>query len=111
MHWHAYQWIGAGEDRGKEAERRPGSPDFATSALPPMRTGDWLVKPASRMAATFAEVEGAVEWLAAEYGEVRGTLLLPERILPEDYARDALSHGVDCSGANGSRAAGSSPSA
>src|SRR5690606_33422090 len=30
MHWHAYQWTGAGADRENEAERRPGSPDFPT---------------------------------------------------------------------------------
>ncbi|GGO75967.1 hypothetical protein [Nonomuraea cavernae] len=98
MHWHAYQWLGAGADRGNEAERRPASPDFLTSLVPPMRTGDWLAKPASRIAATFHEVEQAVSWMAGEYGKVRGALLLPERIPLEERligARDLLPRGVD----------------
>ncbi|MET7339676.1 hypothetical protein [Nonomuraea sp. NPDC005650] len=98
MHWHAYQWTGNGADRANEAERRPASPDFPTSLLPPMRTGDWLAKPASRIAATFHEVSEAAEWLAAEYGKVCGALLLPEGIPLEDrlgYACDALPRGVD----------------
>ncbi|MEV3979799.1 hypothetical protein [Nonomuraea sp. NPDC049758] len=32
MHWHAYLWTGNGAERGREAERRPGSPDFPTSS-------------------------------------------------------------------------------
>ncbi|MFI6734763.1 hypothetical protein ACIBI9_17695 [Nonomuraea sp. NPDC050451] len=63
-----------------------------------MRTGDWLAKPASRLAATFDDVQQAREWLAAEYGKVRDALLLPERIPLEDrleYALDALPRGVD----------------
>ncbi|MEU8248242.1 hypothetical protein [Nonomuraea sp. NPDC048916] len=98
MHWHAYQWIGAGADRGNEAERRPASPDFPASLLPPMRTGDWLVKPASRIAATFHQVEQAAGWMAGEYGKVREALLLPEGIPLEDRllgARDLLPRGVD----------------
>ncbi|MDP4511921.1 hypothetical protein [Nonomuraea turcica] len=98
MHWHAYQWTGNGADRANEAERRTSSPDFAASALPPMRTGDWLAKPASRVAATFHDVGEAADWLAAEYGKVRGALLLPERIPLGDrleYACDALLRGVD----------------
>ncbi|MGI5283553.1 hypothetical protein ACQEVF_09500 [Nonomuraea polychroma] len=98
MHWHAYQWTGNGADRTNEAERRPTSPDFPTSPLPPMRTGDWLAKPASRIAATFEDVSEAAGWLAAEYGKVGGALLLPERIPLEsrlEYALDALPRGVD----------------
>lgn len=38
MHWHAYLWTGNGAERGREAE----PPGFATSPLPPMRTGDVL---------------------------------------------------------------------
>ncbi|MFI7112875.1 hypothetical protein ACIBK9_41645 [Nonomuraea sp. NPDC050227] len=59
MHWHAYLWTGNGAERGREAERRPGSPDFPTSPLPPMRTGDWLAKQAARVAATFEVPEPA----------------------------------------------------
>ncbi|MEV0591172.1 hypothetical protein [Nonomuraea cavernae] len=63
-----------------------------------MRTGDWLVKPASRIAATFHEVEQAAAWMAGEYGKVRGALLLPEKIPLEERligARDLLPRGVD----------------
>ena len=77
MHWHAYRWTGAGAERGDDAVRRPDSPDFRTSPLPPMLTGDWLAKPASRIAASFDDAEAAVSWLAAAYGEIRGLLPVP----------------------------------
>ncbi|GAA5047167.1 hypothetical protein HNP84_000426 [Thermocatellispora tengchongensis] len=98
MHWHAYTWIGPGDDRGREAERRPDSPEFATSPLPPMRTGDWLVKPASRIAGTFSQVQDATAWLAEQYKAAEGLFLHPDRIgLDErlEQARDLLARGVD----------------
>ncbi|MGI5284152.1 hypothetical protein ACQEVF_12525 [Nonomuraea polychroma] len=98
MHWHAYQWTGAGVERENEAERRPDSPDFRASALPPMRTGDWLAKPASRIAASFDDVEAAIGWLTAAYGEIRDVLHTPDRVPLEDRlgaARDLLRRGVD----------------
>ncbi|MFG1946945.1 hypothetical protein [Nonomuraea sp. NPDC048826] len=98
MHWHAYQWTGPGAERADEADRRPTSPGFSTSPLPPMRTGDWLLKPRSRIAVTFAEVAPAVAWLAGEYGKTRTALLPPERIPVEERletARDLLLRGVD----------------
>ncbi|MEV4287332.1 hypothetical protein AB0K40_17650 [Nonomuraea bangladeshensis] len=97
MHWHAYKWNGNGADRANEAERRPNSPDFPTSPLPPMRTGDWLAKPASRIAATFHKVEDAVEWLAAE-SKAHPELICQARAYWEDrlaIAREALPLGVD----------------
>ncbi|SET47576.1 hypothetical protein [Nonomuraea wenchangensis] len=98
MHWHAYRWTGNGADRGNEGERRPSSPDFPGSHLPPMRTGDWLAKPASRIADTFHGAEDAVGWLAGEYGKVGAALLCGDRIPLEDRladARDLLPRGVD----------------
>jgi hypothetical protein len=100
MHWHAYQWTGAGADRGNEAERRPISPEFPSSALPPMRTGDWLIKPTSRMAGTFEDVKVAADWMAAEFNKIDGTLLQPDQRLVtlEDRiagALDMLPRGVD----------------
>lgn len=98
MHWHAYQWTGAGADRADEAGRRTSSPGFATSPLPPMRTGDWLAKPASHVAATFEDVEAAARWLAAEYAKAVPALLTPDRVpLAERLgtARDLLARGVD----------------
>lgn len=98
MHWHAYQWIGNGADRGYESGRRPGSPGFPASPLPPMRTGDWLAKPASRITGTYDDVEDAADWLAREYGKARASLIRQERIPLEERlvnARDALPRGVD----------------
>ncbi|GAA4924654.1 hypothetical protein HD597_011324 [Nonomuraea thailandensis] len=100
MHWHAYTWTGNGEDRGREAERRSTSPDFLTSHLPPMRTGDWLAKPASRIAATYEQqdLDAALEWMAAQYEQARGSFVLPEGVPLEDRLRNArglLPAGVD----------------
>jgi hypothetical protein len=98
MHWHAYQWTGAGADRGNEAERRPASPDFSSSPVPPMRTGDWLAKPPARIARTFDEPGQAAGWMAAEYAKVHDALLLPERVPLEERSEtavDLLARGVD----------------
>ncbi|WP_043613908.1 hypothetical protein [Nonomuraea candida] len=98
MHWHAYQWTGPGAERGEEAGRRPSSPDFPSSLLPPMRTGDWLAKPASRIAATFDEPGRAAGWMAAEYAKARDALLRPEGVPLEERvetAADLLARGVD----------------
>ncbi|WP_219465733.1 hypothetical protein [Nonomuraea rhizosphaerae] len=100
MHWHAYQWTGNGADRGNEAERRPTSPDFSGSALPPMRTGDWLLKSASRSSGRYDEAKAAADWMATEFGKIDGMLLqrgrrvvtLEERIAG---ALDLLPRGVD----------------
>ncbi|MFI6601147.1 hypothetical protein ACIBHX_33295 [Nonomuraea sp. NPDC050536] len=94
MHWHAYLWTGSGEERGYEAERRTDSPDFAGSLLPPMRTGDWLAKPRSRIAASFTEVDQALEWLTAQHGiHFRDDPVGLEVRL--EAATQALPHGVD----------------
>jgi hypothetical protein len=98
MHWHAYTWMGNGAERAHEAERRPEWPDFASSLLPPMRTGDWLAKPAGRIAATFEALAGAVDWLAAQYQAARASLMHPEGVplaVRFDTARDLLPRGVD----------------
>ncbi|MDA0640667.1 MULTISPECIES: hypothetical protein [Nonomuraea] len=63
-----------------------------------MRTGDWLLKPPSRIAATFDQVGPAVAWLAEEYGRTCTALLWPDRIPMKDRlqsARDLLPRGVD----------------
>ncbi|WP_327103724.1 hypothetical protein [Nonomuraea glycinis] len=97
MHWHAYQWVGAGVGRGDEAVRRPLSPDFATSVLSPRRTGDWRAGSGSRVAATFEEVWLAVVWLAGAYSKIREELPLPGVLLEErlEAALDLLPRGVD----------------
>ncbi|MFI7446461.1 hypothetical protein ACIBQX_03080 [Nonomuraea sp. NPDC049714] len=97
MHWHAYQWVGAGAVRGNEAVRRPLSPDFPTSVLSPMRIGDWPAGPGPQVAVTFAEVWLAVVWLAGAYGKIRAELPLPGVLLEErlEAALDLLPRGVD----------------
>jgi hypothetical protein len=98
MHWHAYTWIGNADERGREDERRPGTPEFAGSHVPPMRTGDWLAKPASRVRASFDDPAQAVAWLKTQYGQIRGAFLHPDRIGAQarlDGAADALPRGVD----------------
>ncbi|MEV3983594.1 hypothetical protein [Nonomuraea sp. NPDC049758] len=95
MHWHAYTWFGNGQDLKHEAERRPTSPDFPTSALPPMRTGDWLIKPRSRIAETFADAVKAGEWMAAAYAAQRpdsDRIPVVERLVT---SVDLLPRGVD----------------
>ena len=69
-HYHAYTWRGDGRDLQREGERRPGHPKFPSSPLPPMRTCDWLLKPASRIAETFYDGESAIRWLANQYQEL-----------------------------------------
>ncbi len=98
MHWHAYTWTGIGADRAREAERRPASPDFPSSALPPMRTGDWLAKPAGRIAGTFTGLEAATGWLARQYQQFSTALLHPDRIglnARLELAADMLPRGID----------------
>ncbi|MEU5862168.1 hypothetical protein ABZ815_13390 [Nonomuraea sp. NPDC047529] len=63
-----------------------------------MRTGDWLAKPAARIAATFEEPEPATRWMAAEYGKTHDQLHPPERIPLEERlatALDLLPRGID----------------
>ncbi len=111
MHWHAYTWTGHGAELKREAERRPDSPDFATSPLPPVRTGDWLAKPPTRIAETFDDATKAVAWMAGEYRPLRPQC----DIIPVEHrlavATDLLPRGWMCSGANGCMVAASSPSA
>lgn len=98
MHWHAYVWIGGGEEREREEERRPGCPEFVSSHVPPMRTGDWLARPASRIAASFDRPDQALAWLETQYGRVRKAFLHPDRLglrARLDSAADALPRGVD----------------
>jgi hypothetical protein len=98
MHWHAYAWVGNGTDRAREGERRTTSPHFAGSPLPPMRTGDWLAKPATLIAATFTTADAALDWLAEQYRHHNVAFLHPDRIGPEarlELAADLLTRGVD----------------
>ncbi|GAA0942223.1 hypothetical protein [Nonomuraea longicatena] len=95
MHWHAYTWNGNGQDLARESERRPTSPDFPTSPLPPMRTGDWLLKPLQIIAETFNDEAQAVAWMEQTYIPHRTAsdkIPLEARAL---LAGDLLPRGVD----------------
>lgn len=95
MHWHAYTWLGNGADLAREAERRPTSPDFVTSVLPPMRTGEWLAKPAARIAETFDDAVKAVEWMSQTYARHRDAGDKIPLECREALAADLLPRGVD----------------
>ncbi|MFI6296171.1 hypothetical protein ACIBEJ_31570 [Nonomuraea sp. NPDC050790] len=94
LHWHGYTWNGNGQDLAREAERRPTSPDFISSVLPPMRTGEWLAKPASRIAETFDDVTKAAEWMRSQYAPAAAHDPIPMRDRL-DQAHDLLPRGVD----------------
>ncbi|WP_433497301.1 hypothetical protein ACQP1K_20390 [Sphaerimonospora sp. CA-214678] len=106
MHLHCYSWTGIGDDRRREAERRPPLPPadpgpFLASLLPPMRTCDWLLKPARRIDASPAGVDEAMAWLAERYRAAEPSFLHPEdeaRIGLDfrlDLVRESLRAGVD----------------
>ncbi len=101
MHFHCYTWTGQGEDLRREAERRPMDPAFQASALPPMRTCDWLLKPRTRIDSTAATVPDAVEWLMARYKTAEPHFLHPggEARVGLDFrlgiAQEHLTGGVD----------------
>ncbi|WP_248961264.1 hypothetical protein [Sphaerisporangium perillae] len=101
MHFHAYSWTGPGEEQSREGERRPSHPEFRTSALPPMRTCDWLLKPAGRIDASPATVADALDWLAGRYRAAEPSFLDPasEARIGLDFrlkgAEESLVHGVD----------------
>lgn len=63
-----------------------------------MRTGDWLAKPAARIAATFGEVEPAVAWLAEQYAVHEAAFPHPDGVGLDarlEMAADMLACGVD----------------
>ncbi|MFC0865668.1 hypothetical protein ACFHYQ_25560 [Sphaerimonospora cavernae] len=106
MHLHCYSWTGIGDDRRREAERRPPLPPadpgpFLASLLPPMRTCDWLLKPARRIDVTPAGVDEAMAWLAERYRAAEPSFLHPgdEERIGLDFrlglVRESLHAGVD----------------
>ncbi|MEV4062654.1 hypothetical protein [Nonomuraea dietziae] len=101
LHWHCYTWTGHGPDLAREGERRPTSPDFLGSPLPPMRTGDWLAKPRTRISISTDDVAAATEWLRAQYEQAAPSFLHPdqEQLLGLasrlETARNLLPLGVD----------------
>lgn len=106
MHLHCYVWSGLGEELRNEAERRPPPPPadpgiFMNSPLPPMRTCDWLLKPARRIDASPASLDDALAWLAERHRSTESSFLRPadEAQISLDLrlhnAREALTNGVD----------------
>ncbi|SEB71610.1 hypothetical protein SAMN05428945_0955 [Streptomyces sp. 2224.1] len=74
-HHHAYVWLGSGDVLVKpgDAHRRPGHPEFRSAQVMPLECADWLLKPASRIEATFDEPKEGADWYAgqlAQYADV-----------------------------------------
>ncbi|KUJ70821.1 hypothetical protein ACZ90_00435 [Streptomyces albus subsp. albus] len=63
-HHHAYEWLGPGQYLIKpgDAVRRPGHPEFASTAMMPLECADWLRKPARFIKETFTSPTAATEW-------------------------------------------------
>lgn len=82
-HWHAYTYTGPARPPDRDA-RDP------HSATPPLVIGEWLAKPRSMLAGTFAAADDAIGWLTTE---LTRTPPLPTAVTPElvlAYARDRL---------------------
>jgi hypothetical protein len=82
MHWHAYAWTGFGPEREDDSVRRPSDEPvanaaFAASPVPPHRTCDWLLKPASLIKQTFHDPDLAVRWLGDQWDAFAPALLHP----------------------------------
>ncbi|MGW0309733.1 hypothetical protein [Streptomyces flavidovirens] len=88
MHIHGYAWLGEKQAFDKESVRRPpGQPptasgpddgldryrqavaEFPTTAVPPIQTAHWLMKPASMVRGTWEEPKEAGEWLRLQLTE------------------------------------------
>ncbi|MBB5077957.1 hypothetical protein HNR40_003432 [Nonomuraea endophytica] len=59
-----------------------------------MRTGEWLAKPASRIAETFDDVDKAIAWMRSQYAPAVPHDQIPLS-LRMDQAYDLLPRGVD----------------
>ncbi|MQS39357.1 hypothetical protein [Streptomyces katsurahamanus] len=89
MHIHGYAWLGEKQMFDKESVRRPpGEPpsasspvdvldryrqavaEFPTTAVPPIQTAHWLMKPASMVRGTWEEPKEAGEWLGLQLAEL-----------------------------------------
>ncbi|WP_433513576.1 hypothetical protein ACQP2T_60130 [Nonomuraea sp. CA-143628] len=80
------------------AERHAESPHFIDSPLPPIEVGDWLLKPATRIAETFSSPSPVADWLVREYLQVHKSFLLPVRMKLKhrlDFAMTLLSRAMD----------------
>ncbi|MBC3985426.1 hypothetical protein H8N01_23320 [Streptomyces sp. AC536] len=85
-HFHAYSWIGPKPDVDRERDRRPESPGFAASELPPLQVAHWLRKPGRFVRATYEGPGEAAAWLAERVGES----VAAERLRPPLDAQVAL---------------------
>ncbi|MFI6496004.1 hypothetical protein [Nonomuraea typhae] len=112
LDFHAYGWTGNAKDKEDEGLRKPPTElmlqerpglgqEFRQSPLAPLRTCDWLLKPASAIKATFNDPAAAVSWLASAYDVVEPSFAYPdqERTIGRDLrlenAADQLPRGVD----------------
>lgn len=122
-HWHGFgPWIGSPEAYHKEGGRRPPHPvrpgaeaphasryqeaagEFATSSMPPLMTGHWLMKQGqAARARTWTDPAAAAEWLKQQYTSsppferADGKRAYVELDVKLAYTLDALPRGVDVS--------------
>lgn len=69
-HWHGYSWLGSANAYFMESARRPGSPAFTESEIPPMMTGHWLTRRIiTQRKYTWTDPRQPLEWLARGYRE------------------------------------------
>lgn len=73
-HHHGYLWAGPGRALLRDGPRRPPHPEFRTADTPPLERAHWLLKPAARIAGTFAPPEAA-DWYAARLAEYADAVL------------------------------------
>ncbi|TBO56719.1 hypothetical protein EYS09_26485 [Streptomyces kasugaensis] len=97
-HHHAYLWLGHGDIlvRPGDAHRRPAHPEFRSAQVMPLECADWLLKPASRIEATFHEPEEGADWYAEQIALHAGLFAGSYAPVPapEETVR-ALSAGAD----------------
>ncbi|MGP3979553.1 hypothetical protein [Streptomyces sp. KR80] len=82
-----------------DAHRRPGHPEFRSAQVMPLECADWLLKPASRIEATFAEPKEAADWYAEQlkkHAELFSGTYAPSAPLQENTR--ALAAGEDVVG-------------
>ncbi|TJZ52916.1 hypothetical protein FCH28_17240 [Streptomyces piniterrae] len=97
-HHHAYVWLGPGDVlvRPGDAHRRPGHPEFRSAQVMPLECADWLLKPASRIEATFYEARVGAEWYAGRIAQYRCVFVGSYAVGPSyDETVRALSAGED----------------
>lgn len=94
-HYHAYRWVGESwklDTIKTQAERNPGSQEWATSDLPPESVRHYLLKP-RLLTATFETASDAADWIRAQWDEKTPSETEKNPDSHREYAEVCLSHG------------------